>query len=430
MKTVSFGRLCGYLLLILSANSLAAPLIVTERQLDAPQANAQLIIDNDNYRIWRTAQATPETFENLYLINVEKFQDKQFDFSSYGKIVNSKQDQFFLMAIKDEAQVARLSKRLHESGRACGSIMRVYGDSVYQKKAPASAPLLSTSKTFAQISKLTTQVSADQIRDGIIDMSSHTTRYHTSEVGKTIASYLAEKYRALAGARSDINIQIIDHGSRTPQPSLVVRINGTTKSDEIVILGSHLDSVNWDSSSRQPAPGADDNASGTATNLEVFRVLMESGAKFERTIEIHAYAAEEVGLVGSQDLAQKYRQQNKNVISMVQQDMNLYSHDGTPRIWLITNNTNSTLNSALDDLAQAYTSVAVESAPLYAGSSDHASWNRQGFAAAFPFENPNGYNHDIHTANDTVDSANNYEQSAAFGQLAVAYLGHYAGLQP
>jgi len=72
-----------------------------------------------------------------------------------------------------------------------------------------------------------------------------------------------------------------------------------------------LNSFGWDHAGR--APGADDDgeapfaelclntdkkgettASGTATVLEVFRVLTKNGYRGNRTLEFHAYAAEEV----------------------------------------------------------------------------------------------------------------------------------------
>ena len=42
------------------------------------------------------------------------------------------------------------------------------------------------------------------------------------------------------------------------------------------------------------APGADDDASGSATILEVFRTMMKNRFEPDRTVEFHAYAAEEV----------------------------------------------------------------------------------------------------------------------------------------
>ena len=48
-----------------------------------------------------------------------------------------------------------------------------------------------------------------------------------------------------------------------------------------------------------PAPGANDDGSGTALTMEVARVLAESGLEFDATIVFVAFAGEEQGLVGA-----------------------------------------------------------------------------------------------------------------------------------
>ena len=82
-----------------------------------------------------------------------------------------------------------------------------------------------------------------------------------------------------------------------PQPSVIGRLEGVGENkDEIVIIGAHLDSVNWKAENQDisRAPGACDDGSGTATVMEIFRVITESGLTFNRTLEFHHYAAEEV----------------------------------------------------------------------------------------------------------------------------------------
>jgi len=74
------------------------------------------------------------------------------------------------------------------------------------------------------------------------------------------------------------------------QPSVITRVKGTGPNEnEIVILGAHEDSIY--NGARGRAPGADDDGSGTATLMEVFRVLMNSkDFRPKRTLEFHTYA--------------------------------------------------------------------------------------------------------------------------------------------
>jgi Zn-dependent M28 family amino/carboxypeptidase len=59
-------------------------------------------------------------------------------------------------------------------------------------------------------------------------------------------------------------------------------------------------------------------ASGSSSVLEVFRVLASNGFRGDRSIEFHAYAAEEVGLLGSQAIASTYQKEGKVVAGMMQ----------------------------------------------------------------------------------------------------------------
>lgn len=70
-----------------------------------------------------------------------------------------------------------------------------------------------------------------------------------------------------------------------------------------------------------PAPGADDDGSGTVTILEAYRALLAAEYLPETPVEFHWYSAEEGGLLGSQAIAQRYAEEGKQVKAMVQMDM-------------------------------------------------------------------------------------------------------------
>lgn len=55
--------------------------------------------------------------------------------------------------------------------------------------------------------------------------------------------------------------------------------------------------------------------------MEAFRSLVHNGFKPERPVEFHWYSGEEAGLLGSQDVADKYYQEGKRVVAMLQNDM-------------------------------------------------------------------------------------------------------------
>ncbi len=97
----------------------------------------------------------------------------------------------------------------------------------------------------------------------------------------------------------------------TTSGNVVATLAGS--SDEMVVLGAHYDSV-------ADGPGANDNASGTATVLELARTL--PAAELPATIRIVLFGAEEIGLVGSRYYVDSLSmQERERIVSMLNFDM-------------------------------------------------------------------------------------------------------------
>jgi len=80
--------------------------------------------------------------------------------------------------------------------------------------------------------------------------------------------------------------------SNTDSFNIFAEIPGTTKPNEVVMLGAHFDSWHY-------GTGATDNAAGTAVSMEVMRILKALNLKMDRTIRIGLWGGEEQGLLGS-----------------------------------------------------------------------------------------------------------------------------------
>ncbi|MFC1782884.1 M28 family metallopeptidase [Planctomycetota bacterium] len=98
------------------------------------------------------------------------------------------------------------------------------------------------------------------------------------------------------GEKVELEFDIRNHFNKGPikYHNIIAWIPGTTYPDEYVIMGGHFDS--YDS-----APGAVDNGSGFTPAMEAIRMIAKAGGRPKRTIMVHLWAAEEIGLVGSQD---------------------------------------------------------------------------------------------------------------------------------
>jgi hypothetical protein len=103
--------------------------------------------------------------------------------------------------------------------------------------------------------------------------------------------------------------------------NLVLTIPGSKLYDGTVMLTAHFD----DMPSSGIAPGADDNASGSATLLEAARLLV--GQTFPRTVKIVWFTGEEQGLKGSAAYVLEHEYELNSVKGVVNLDMYAYDSD-------------------------------------------------------------------------------------------------------
>ncbi len=268
-------------------------------------------------------------------------------------------------------------------------------------------------------------INTQNIEDHILELESYGTRYHAFPIAIDVANDLKAKWEAMAAfyGRTDVSVRLFNHVN-TNMPSVIMTITGAETPEEFVVVGGHLDSTSWDDND---APGADDDASGIATMTESVRALFELGFVPNRTIEVMAYAAEEIGLVGSAEIAEDYADNNVNVISVVQFDMTNYNGSAID-ISFITDYTNVTLNFFLMDLVDHYNTGGVHEITYGTslcnyGCSDHASWTSEGYMAAFPFEaNFGQHNGNIHSPDDTFSVSGTADHAAKFAKLCSEYL--------
>lgn len=209
------------------------------------------------------------------------------------------------------------------------------------------------------------------------------------------------------------------------QPSVVATINGAEYPDEIVVLGGHLDSINQ--SSPDNAPGADDNGSGIAVVSEVLKVLIETDFKPKRTLRFFAYAAEEVGLQGSSEVAATYEAAGRKVNGVIQFDMTGFA-GSEKNMYFVGDFVNPYATAYLKRLIAEYNESGAhmitwgETQCGYA-CSDHASWTAKGFPSVFPFETKfSEYNRAIHSSQDIIlnlDSTGQHQ--VRFAKLGVEF---------
>lgn len=90
-----------------------------------------------------------------------------------------------------------------------------------------------------------------------------------------------------------VNLRAKESAADVDAQNIVAEIPGTTKADEVVMVGAHFDS--WHSGT-----GATDNAAGSSVMMEVVRLLKALDLKMDRTVRIALWSGEEEGLLGSE----------------------------------------------------------------------------------------------------------------------------------
>jgi leucyl aminopeptidase len=342
-------------------------------------------------------------------------------------------------------QLDAVSAYVHEQELRCGGYFafasRAEADAFIagDRTAEAIAGPLEVSYTIdnqATVDGWLPQVSDTGIYATIAQLSAYRNRYYASSHGRAAALWIRDTWAALAARRADASAELFeDCASCATQPSVILTVRGSALPDEVVVIGGHLDSIsNASGGNERLAPGADDDASGIATITEVIRVALAGDWKPQRTVKFIGYAAEEIGLYGSNAIAQRFRADGVNVVGVLQLDMTNYKAGNGADMRVVTDFSSTALKTFLADLFDHY----LRPLGLTRGTdtcgyacSDHASWTAAGYPAAMMFEAGNAatgaYFPNIHTVGDTLanmqDSAMN---SAKFAKFALAFLGELA----
>ncbi|PYX63594.1 MAG: peptidase M28 [Acidobacteria bacterium] len=214
---------------------------------------------------------------------------------------------------------------------------------------------------------------------------------------------------------------------RIPKPTEITNVYAVLKGTDpdnakrIVLVTGHYDSRNSDTLDvTGAAPGANDDASGTAVSLECARVL--SKLKFPATIIFLTVAGEEQGLNGSKHFAEMARQQGWNIEAVLNNDIvggdrnsqqdaavvRVFS-EGVPvaasdadlrMIRALGGESDSPsreLARYVSEAAQTYgpgvNPVLIFRLDRYLRGGDHYSFNQQGYAAVRFTEYREDYNH-------------------------------------
>ncbi len=215
--------------------------------------------------------------------------------------------------------------------------------------------------TNALLAEIIARVSSDQLFASIGDLSGEwpvtiggepytlASRVHLNGDSILRATQYVYEHLGAPGLAVEYFEWQLPAGAVTKGRNVVVSLPGSASPGEIVLMTAHVDDMVdkdidpdgiaktrppipvvdplWN---KYPAPGADDNASGTVGVLLGAQIL--SGYRFERTVRFVFFTGEENGYLGSYAYASAMRKAGENIIAVLNLDMLAYDRAGGPLV--------------------------------------------------------------------------------------------------
>jgi hypothetical protein len=146
-------------------------------------------------------------------------------------------------------------------------------------------------------------------------LDDYETRYTFTEQNEAATQWIARVF-----ASYGLDVEFHEYEQEGIKRNVIATLPGAGDPSRIVYVTAHFDSKSEDSFNH--APGADDNASGTAGLLEAARVL--SRYPFWYTIRFAAFNGEEQGIRGSLAYVRDIVEQGEDVVGCFNLDMIAY----------------------------------------------------------------------------------------------------------
>ncbi len=210
----------------------------------------------------------------------------------------------------------------------CAVLLLTAVTSPAQRRAPVQ-------RLDPEIQKMVREVDARNIEASIRKLVSFGTRNTLSEQDNPTRGIGAardwifsefQKFNVACGGCMTVEKQSFTQpkANRIPEPTVLTNViatlKGTTDPDRVYVVSGHYDSMcSSPIDAKCDAPGANDDASGTAAVIELARVM--SKRKFDATIIFMTVPGEEQGLLGAAYFAEQAKLTGMNIEAMFTNDI-------------------------------------------------------------------------------------------------------------
>jgi len=265
------------------------------------------------------------------------------------------------------------------------------------------------------ISRTVNQVSGASLGALIRKLEDFQTRYSSTPQCESAGTYL---FNFLNDLGLQTGYDSFSFGNGYVSRNVVGVIPGRVAPDREVIICGHYDS--FSDQARTLAPGADDNASGTAAVMELARIMKDQAFNF--SLKFICFSAEEWGLLGSQHYALEGMRSREKIIGVINMDMIAFVDKRPEDLDLIVDRGSEWLADEFSAAAEKYAPLPLLKIVDASFSwSDHSSFWDQGFSALCGIEDAEPANPNYHQTTDTLDKLDlDFCASVARAELAAA----------
>ncbi|MGE5412401.1 MAG: M20/M25/M40 family metallo-hydrolase, partial [Clostridiales bacterium] len=267
------------------------------------------------------------------------------------------------------------------------------------------------------ITHLISQVSSDSIRSYTLKLESFGTRYAYAPDRDKVTNWIIDKFKSFGYSNIEVDSFLTNN---IWCKNITAELKGKLFPDNFCITGAHYDSYAY-ALSNSNAPGADDNASGTAAVLEMARIAKLNSFTPNFTIKFITFDAEEVGLLGSANIANKSKEAGQKIKLMINQDMIATTASIDTIVNIICNDNFELYGRYAAAQTAGFSKLRAKVTSLFGGSSDYLSFSQNGYPS-ISYNEPE-LSDKMHSTND-LSIYCNYDYCAKVVRASFATLLH------
>jgi hypothetical protein len=361
-------------------------------------------------------QPGPVDLESYSLVHLRTPGDSE-SAEAVGEVLLCR-DRVALVRLSDEAAFAPAYPGVH-----LVQPLRIYSRSAHEPFRPATLddPI---------VTEIVAAVDEDSLKANIQALEDFETRLCITEQFLDACVWVRDRILSYGITADIVDFEFTLYGNTYTSYNVVAEKPGLIEPDVIVIICGHLDSITMQNP-WEIAPGADDNASGSATVVEAARIL--SRYNFRYTLRFLCFGAEELGLIGSEIYASEAAANGDSIIAVMNLDMILFAPDSLRMLFVPYDTQSTFLAFDMYEISGTYV-PELDINILYAPGvtySDHASFWQNGFPALLGIEEGVDENPFYHMETDLLA---NYVEFFPFGtecaRAAIATVAVYADPLP